>query len=688
MRLFEELRKLDEVTDGALIPAGKGEVAVIDMSDELNAKLLKKIKIIADALKVAFEKEGIDLDAQLIADDITRDCGLMGGIVDTDELDVEGNPFDAATKQMHDMGPIDTGKACQMLLAVEPHEFVSVFMNGLKRNHGLLPGGPAAIPHKGAPRRIGEGKEKDYSYIIELVNKYAPAIEECKENLEEEVLNEKITDLKGFFKNRLKQKFDELKLTEKDFMKLADLDPTHEQGSNGGGSYIEWLTRLITKGVVTFEQMMANAHEYTDQLKIFEDQKKRNRIPGDKKDIMRYKTLEELMDMLQELGAGANDDEGGHSDFKQDVKNIRDALVRIVGVQDRDIPADIQKTEDVFKFIGSNDAWDVIVPKNPWGAAILDRWGAGAGWCVGGMLGNNRGMEQIRQAENYFSHYNQGGAQYVCFQRKDRNASRPDNKFLITLGPNGTAPATSAGYQFNDANNRTQRLGDDWGNDGQMDAFLDFLQRNNLIDIIKNSEFKDCECFLNLENLQRLEAGEPYRYAGGKIRELFRDRIQEIIFTGIDGKEYKVSAIEHPEFLQCESLEDMTNMNNIFLGEPYIFTGEKIKPLFKPIIKTVVFAKDYDTRVRMNRGDQRVELLGIPENSFRDCVNLEEVNMPVEIVAIGFHAFVNCEKAVIKTPRHRMSCFPQDVEYLKSHVVYTDEPAQQQPKEETPKGEE
>ena len=89
---------------------------------------------------------------------------------------------------------------------------------------------------------------------------------------------------------------------------IAKLDPTFKGRemadkdalNQNQGSYFDWLIRLINKGAVKYDEMIQGGHEYADQLKAFDDQKKRNRLPSDKKDIMQFKSLEELMDMLME----------------------------------------------------------------------------------------------------------------------------------------------------------------------------------------------------------------------------------------------------------------------------------------------------------------------------------------------------------------------------------------------------
>jgi hypothetical protein len=620
MRFIEALKKLNEMDE--LVPVKK-ETAVV-VSDDLNAKLLKKIEMIADALAHAFEQEGITLDAALIADDIRRDCGLMGDVISTDELDVEHNPFDAATKQMHDMGPVDTNIACQTLLNVSPHEFVQVFLTGLKRNRGLLPPGAErrVLPHRPMPRRIGEAKEKDYSYINELSKKFSAQIEE---SLKEEILDEKITDLKAYYNSsKNKDKFKELGLSERDFMRLADIDPTHKEGTNGGGTYIEWLLRLITSGTTTFREMQQAAHEYKDQLSAYEDLKKRKRLPENKRDIMQIKSLAELMHVVvtrgeeeepKEAGEEGGEDKtkssGSMSDFKQDLKDFPALCQKLTW------PDKVEGTyEDHMELVGENDKWEVWKIKSPLGAFIFDQWGDGAKWCVGGF--GYKGADGKRSAENYYPNYlHNGEGVYVCFQQKNKNAPRPNNKALITFNDKARYSVS----QFNHANNGSYYSGG-YSSDTAAE-FARFLSEENLLNVLKGTEFGNCESIKDVETAERLKNGEPYVYG-----------------------------------------------------------GEKVKNQFKEAIKKVVFEEGYSRTVKLRKQDQAVELIGIPENAFRDCKNLEEVDMPIEIQAIGFHAFLNCDKAIIKTPRHRISCFPQDVDYINKHMIYTDDPVKEEPKPE------
>ena len=625
MKLYEALHKLDEENELTVVKNNN----VVAFEDDINEKLLKKIKVIADALAFAFAQEGIDLDANLVAEDIKRDCGLMGGVVGTDELDVEHNPFDAATKQMHDMGPVDTNMACQTLLNVSPHEFVDVFMRGLRGNRGLLPGpnGRRALPNRPAPRMIGrrgmrEEMKKDYSYITSLAKKFSSMV---KESLSEDVLTEKITDLKAYYNSaRNKDRFKDINMSEKEFLKLADIDPTHKEGSNGGGTYIEWLLRLITTGQTTFREMQQAAHEYKDQLSAYEDLKRRKRIPENKRDIMQVRNLPELVELVatrgEEQSAAAQAADGettekkpveSMSDFKQDLKDFPALCQKLTW------PDEVTDTYDKhMELVGENDKWEVWKVKSPLGAFVFDRWGNGAKWCVGGF--GYTGADGKRSAENYYPNYLHGGkGVYVCFQQKNKNAERPYNKALITFDDTDRYSVS----QFNHANNASYYSGG--YSSKTAEEFARFLSEENLLDVLKGTEFGNCESIKDAETAERLKNGEPY-----------------------------------------------------------IYGGEKVKDQFKESIKKVIFEEGYDKIIRLHKPTGSIEVIGIPENAFRGCINLEEVDMPIEVSGIGYHAFHLCDKAKILTPTHKIHCFPADVEYLKAHMFYSDE--QPKPEEEKP----
>ncbi len=144
----------------SIVPAEENSTAIVD--NDINARLMAKIEQIARALKTEIEKNrlGNDIDVEAIKKDLIRDCGLMGDIISTDELDMN-NPFDRATKEMHDMGPVDTNMACHTLLNVDPREFASVVIRGIMRERNLL-GGPRQDPRRLGGNRPAIGRPVDF----------------------------------------------------------------------------------------------------------------------------------------------------------------------------------------------------------------------------------------------------------------------------------------------------------------------------------------------------------------------------------------------------------------------------------------------------------------------------------------------------------------------------------------------
>lgn len=436
---------------------------------------------------------------------------------------------------------------------------------------------------------------------------------------------------------------------------LAKLDPTTDQNADGAailkaqqGPYMQWIIRCVKNS--SYDDVMRDAHEYGDQLRAFHDLKTRNRLPADRKDIMQYKTLHDLMDMMQNLGGDFGDGAGEEnapsvvSDFKQELQDIRGLLCRLCRLQDSEIDESVQKWGDVMNYIGGNSKWEIWEAKNYWATMIFDRWGKGAGWCVGGVLGNNWGTAQVRQAKEYFHHYDIGGATYVCFQQTDRNAERPNNKFLITLGPNGARPETSAGYQFNNANNGTQRAEGESGDDAVLEAFGLFLIKEGLWDIFKSSKFSGCELFTIEENKKRLEAGEPFEYYGGAIRAMFKPLIKDIKFTDSRGKERTVSAVDFPAFLNLKSIDAFTVAADLSEGKPYVYLAKAghttVEPHeIQPMVREVVIPDEYDYEVPWvahgpDGARKDVTVVGLPWYALRGCTNLRKVIMSGNVRAL------------------------------------------------------
>lgn len=155
------------------------------------------------------------------------------------------------------------------------------------------------------------------------------------------------------------------------FMDYIELDPTYK-GGNNAGKYAKWILALANKGTLD------NIGHVKDILTRF-DSEKNNLI---NKDIMKYKSLDELEDMLNDESSYA---EKSHRQQVRDRQKAR-----------RD--ADITKEA---KLVFSGDGFDVWVPET---YAAECKLGAGTRWCTAST-----------ESDYYYDYYKRvyGGDYYV-----------------------------------------------------------------------------------------------------------------------------------------------------------------------------------------------------------------------------------------------------------------------------------
>ena len=155
------------------------------------------------------------------------------------------------------------------------------------------------------------------------------------------------------------------------FMDYIELDPTYK-GGNNAGKYAKWILALANKGTLD------NIGHIKDILTRF-DSEKNNLI---NKDIMKYKSLDELEDMLNDESSYA---EKSHRQQVRDRQKAR-----------RD--ADITKEA---KLVFSGDGFDVWVPET---YAAECKLGAGTRWCTAST-----------ESDYYYDYYKRayGGDYYV-----------------------------------------------------------------------------------------------------------------------------------------------------------------------------------------------------------------------------------------------------------------------------------
>ena len=515
-------------------------------------------------------------------------------------------------------------------------------------------------------------------------------------------------DLKGYFKNNYMKVFGDIPAEPADAKKKAEksayekalnvarLDPTFkgrdiqdpEQALNKDkGSYFDWLIRLIKKGKVSYENMMSNKDTFIDVLAHFDDLKKRNRLPADKKDIMQFKDTDELNVLINSLGGDIDTEQAESTTFKGVIKNIRGALQAVCGFKNNEIPEEIKDTEDCLTLICENSKWELWQINSIWGAMLADTygidWGAGATWCTGGqyLRGDSprKGMELYNSANQHYPGYTRNGNVLYFFQQKDNTVARPWDKFQFTLINGYTVDSFFHANDHPAGLDNQGKVTCDRSSYNTAEVMAAFIQQEGLLDAMKSSALRGIEPIIDAENRVRLEQGEPYMYTGGKIKDSFKNLIKNIVFE-YDGKQYEVNAKEKPNYLNASSVNEMYNMIQLDAGEPYLYDGTPISNVLRPMIQTVIVAgpdkyQNQENQLNMARRNSPNELpenaLLLPTGAFRGCENLTEVKLPVEMVAFFHNAFVGMPEDVRfiipRYPNRALVYNPRDIEWIKSH---------------------
>lgn len=186
--------------------------------------------------------------------------------------------------------------------------------------------------------------------------------------IETRVINEDIESMKKYYPN----------IPDEKFMYYIKLDPTYKDGSNNAGNYGKWILGLANKGEIE------NIGHVTDVLRRFEETK--NSLKN--KDIMKYKSVDEVEDMLN------NDDSYKDLSHRQEVRQRQ---------KDRK-NADLGKEA---KLVYEDSDWEVWVPES---YAASCKLGQGAKWCTAST-----------EDDYYYNYYkNQyGGDYYINISKKD-----------------------------------------------------------------------------------------------------------------------------------------------------------------------------------------------------------------------------------------------------------------------------
>ena len=194
-----------------------------------------------------------------------------------------------------------------------------------------------------------------------------------KFRLIERALNEDIESMKKYFPN----------IPDEQFQSLIELDPTYKEGSKNAGNYGRWILTLANKG------KLDNLGHVKDLLTRFNEESKYLK----NKDIMKYKTMDEVEDMLND------EDSYKEQSHRQEVRDRQKARKN----------ADLgNEAEKVYE----DSDWEVWVPKT---YAASCKLGQGASWCTAST-----------ESDYYYNHYKNayGGEYYININKHD-----PEEKY-------------------------------------------------------------------------------------------------------------------------------------------------------------------------------------------------------------------------------------------------------------------
>jgi hypothetical protein len=273
------------------------------------------------------------------------------------------------------------------------------------------------------------------------------------------------------------------------FDMLIKLDPTFREDEDKLGTYGKW----ILKGYKQKQLKERDLERVNEILFDFNERKRFITEPGGK-DIFKYKTLDEIRSALDSIQLTAN----------QVAKQARKAKQH----------ADLGEEAE---FIGESDKWEIWSPKT---YAASCKLGSGTTWCTAST--SYRG---------YFDNYTSSGKLYI-FYPKDGDMTKKWQAHV-----NKSNEVTT----FMDANDRPTK------------EFSTFIFEEKLLPTLKASELKNVDAILDVENMERVNRGEPFIYAGSKIKKAFIPLIKIIHFA----KDLKIEKIPSFTFKGCSNMEEI-----------------------------------------------------------------------------------------------------------------------------------
>ena len=230
----------------------------------------------------------------------------------------------------------------------------------------------------------------DFNPLLDIYNVKAYKMKSYITTLLRESLLTEITSEEAWDKHYSDvEKFPSLKGDKELFLKLDSLYP--KKGNQHNRGYFMWLYKMYRNGLK--EEDFYKVEEY---LQLFN--KYINKIDKDKRDINKYSTIQDLLNVVKSFRGAEVSGEEMATSKTDEIKKRR---------------------EKELKLVYKDDTWKVYIPMTEWASCEI---GKGTEWCTAATKSNNM-----------FDHYNSDGPLYVLINNDDKSRYQlhfPSNQLM------------------------------------------------------------------------------------------------------------------------------------------------------------------------------------------------------------------------------------------------------------------
>lgn len=374
------------------------------------------------------------------------------------------------------------------------------------------------------------------------------------------------------------------------FMQLITLDPTY-RNNNSLGKYGKWILNLYNKGNLS-EDDFAEVTPLLQQFTIY-----RNRIQD--KDLNRYKTLEELADIL----ASVVDDDSMLTDRQKlrFQKNVKAGRIKIAA-------------EDDYDTVFDDYSFTVYVPNTHEASMKL---GKGTEWCT------------AHENPMWYEKYTDGGYKLYIIKNKE----------------------TGERYQYSDLDGDILDQEDE-----EFDYMETFYGDKDLVEFLNKIDSDTFPAlppitddgYIETDSVEDLPKVFKQQIRKVKIVTDF-NYIEDNAFNGCTNLEEviipnNIEVIGPGAFENCESLAHISLPKDLKSIDDSAFHGcESITNLILPKSLTSIPKFCFGGCLSLNKIVLPENIKEINEYAFCICMNLSEVVLPKGIKSIKYHAFSTCK---------------------------------------------